>query len=293
MKQIFAATFSKIFAGILLLGFFTGCSVLDPAEDIPSYLHIDKITLSVASSAQGTSRADITDAWVFMDGQLLGGFELPCNIPILAEGTHSFIIRGGVKMNGISTTRAIYPSWKGWEGSLSLVRGQKTFVSPTISYFPGTDFTNTWMLNFDQSGTSLSPEPTSSASMQLDSTFNLLENKCIYIHTNNSDSSNFIAASSSNYLMPATTDTWVEFDYWSDCAFTVGLKDGAYHCAWLEVEPDYQWKKIYVRLTDALSKVTGEHANPASTPYNVYFAFLNPTTQAESHLYIDNIKLLK
>ena len=115
MKQFVAAYLQKILFGSFLLGCFSGCSVFDPAEEIPSYLHIDAMTLT-ATGNQGSSTSDITDAWVFMDGQLLGGFELPCTIPILAEGAHNFIIRGGVKMNGLSSTRAIYPAWKGWEG---------------------------------------------------------------------------------------------------------------------------------------------------------------------------------
>ena len=296
MKQIFAATFPRVFAGILCLGFFSGCTVFDPAEEIPSYLHIDQITLN-AASGQGTSRADISDAWVFMDGQLLGGFELPCNIPILAEGTHSFIIRGGVKMNGLSSTRAIYPSWKGWEGSLNLVRGQKTAVNPTVNYFPGTDFTNTWMLDFDGPGTSLVPEAVS-ANIVVDSLFNLYENNCGYVHLNNSDSSLFVAASASpGYLMPATVDTWLEFDYWSDCPITVGVENSAipsYKVPWLEVVPKYAWTKIYVRLTDALTRARDDQfGDPATNPYNIYFAFQNPPSQSESHLYIDNIKLLK
>lgn len=101
-----------------LLGFFTTCSIVDPAEDIPSYIHIDNITLSAIGN-QGSSSAAITEAWIFMDGELVGGFELPCTVPILAAGNHSFIIKGGVKMNGLTSTRAIYPSWKGWEGTLN------------------------------------------------------------------------------------------------------------------------------------------------------------------------------
>jgi hypothetical protein len=297
MKQIFAASIPKL-VGVILIGFYSGCSVLDPAEDIPSYLHIDSITLSVQSD-EGSSSAKISDAWVFMDGKLLGGFELPCNIPILAEGTHSFLIRGGVKMNGLSSTRAIYPGWKGWEGSVNLVRGQKTAVAPVVTYFPAIDFLGTWMLDFDQQGTSLIPEPTTSAVVKVDSLYNVYENNCGYIHLNNNDTSFFWGTSPPNgYLMPATTDTWVEFDYWSDCPFSVGIAKNAdinYKVEALTVLPRYTWTKIYIRLTDALSAAlaAGSGYNPASTPYRIYIGFNNPSSQSESHLYIDNIKLLK
>lgn len=297
MKRTFTATVAKLFACGILFGFFAGCKVIDPAEDIPSYLRINSMTLNVASSAQGSSTATITDAWIFMDGDLIGAFELPCNVPILAEGTHQFIIRGGVKMNGLVSTRAIYPAWKAWEGSITLTRGESTVASPVVTYFPGIDFLSTWMLDFDAQGTSLTPEPTSSATIVIDSLYNLYQNKCGYIHLNNSDTTFFVGASSVGYVMPPTRDTWVEFDYWSDAPFTVGIKESitGYSKPWLEVQPKYQWTKIYVRLTDALSEaatVNSAHS-PMTTPYKIYFAMSNPTSQAESHLYIDNIKLLK
>jgi hypothetical protein len=298
MKRTFTASISKLFAGGILFGFFAGCSALDPAEDIPSYLHIDAMTLNITNSAQGSSSAKITDAWIFMDGDLLGAFELPCNVPILAEGTHHFIIRGGVKMNGLISTRAIYPSWKGWEGSVNLVRGQSTVASPVVTYFPGIDFLSTWMLDFDLQGTSLIPEATSSGVIVKDTIPYAYEGPHSgYVHLNNVDTTFFVGASSVGYLMPPTVDTWVEFDYWSDAPFTVGIKETVtgYSKPWLEVQPNYQWTKIYVRLTDALAEaatVNSAHS-PASTPYKIYFAMINPTSQAESHLYIDNIKLLK
>jgi hypothetical protein len=296
MKRTFTASISKLVACGILSGFFAGCKIIDPAEDVPSYLHIDAISLSVSSSAQGSSTAKVTDAWIFMDGDLLGAFELPCDVPILAEGTHQFIIRGGVKMNGLTSTRAIYPAWKGWEGPITLTRGQSTTTSPVITYFPGIDFGNTWLLNFDAQGTSLVPDPTSSGTIVVDSLYNLYENNCGYIHLD-SDTTFFIGASSVGYLMPPINDTWVEFDYWSNTPFTVGIKETVtgYSKPWLEVQPNYQWTKIYVRLTDALSEaatVNSAHS-PASTPYKIYFAMIHPSSQAESNLYIDNIKLLK
>ncbi|CAN5902673.1 hypothetical protein BH11BAC7_BH11BAC7_12880 [soil metagenome] len=300
MKQLYAATLFNLLACTILIGSFAGCSVLDPAEDIPSYIHIDKITLNALAN-QGTSRATITEAWIFMDGKLLGGFELPCTVPILADGTHSFTIRGGVRMNGLSSTRAIYPSWKAWESSVTLMRGQKTIVAPVVTYFPDWDFSNTtWLLDFDGSGTSFISDPTSQAIIIRDSIPWAYEGPySAKIHLNNTDTTVFIGVSASQYYMPTTKDTWLEFDYKSDCEFTVGIEDPAtppnnrYRVPWLLVQPNGNWKKIYVRLTDALAEASQLNANPSFTPYKIYFAMVNPSTQAESTLYIDNIKLLK
>lgn len=289
MKHFFAAYFRISFVLGIFLIFQWSCSVIDPAEEIPSYLHIDSLSLT-AVGGQGTSTSSITDAWVYMDGALLGGFELPCNIPILAEGAHNFLICGGVKMNGLSSTRAIYPFWKGWEGSITLSRREKTTINPVITYFSTVDFINNWMENFESAGISLVPE-TNSATLRKDSMPYAFEDlHSGYVHLNNTDSSLFIAASSTGYSMPPSNDTWIEFNYWCDGPFTVGIENANnpnIKFAWLEVEPSWAWKKIYIRLTDVLASST------LNVNYKIYFAMQNPSSQSESHLYLDNIKLLK
>lgn len=295
MKHFFAANFLKLLLPGILIGLFSGCSVINPAEEVPSYLHIDAISLNAVGN-QGSSTSKITDAWIFMDGNLLGGFELPCNVPILAEGNHQFVIKGGVKMNGVSTTRAIYPSWKGWEGTVSLSRGQKTTINPVVTYFSGIDFSGNWMLNFDQSGNSLIPEANSSGTIIVSDSASGYEGKSGYIHLNNNDTTFFVGSSSTGYIMPPTVDTWLEFDFKSDAVFTVGIEEtvNTFHrIAWLQVQPNSSWTKIYIRLTDALTQAATESPSPASVPYKIYFAFANPSSQSESYLYLDNIKLLK
>lgn len=290
MKHFFAAFFRNYLALGILFFFLSGCSVLDPAEQIPSYLHIDSISLSAIGN-QGSSTSNITDAWVYMDGNLLGGFQMPCNIPILAEGSHNFLILGGVTMNGLSSTRAIYPAWKGWQGAITLTRGQKVTVSPVVTYYSTIDFANTWMLNFDLQGTSIVPEATSAATIINDTIPYSFEGPHSgYVHLNDSDTTYFVGASSVGYNMPPSHDTWVEFDYWCDAPFTVGIEqesNPSYKVAWLTVEANNKWNKIYVRLTDALA------ASTQNVNYKIYFAMQNPVTQSESHLYLDNIKLLK
>jgi len=51
--------------------------LINPAEPIPSYIHIDKIDLTTDYSSQGTSSNKITDAWIYVDNELIGAFEMP------------------------------------------------------------------------------------------------------------------------------------------------------------------------------------------------------------------------
>ena len=68
---------------------FSGCEIINPKEDTPSYLKINSIPLNTRKSASetyGSNSNNIVDAWVFANGKLIGSFELPATIPILAEG---------------------------------------------------------------------------------------------------------------------------------------------------------------------------------------------------------------
>ena len=87
------------------------CSKDKFLAEIPSYLNIESINLET-ESYEGSDSHNITDVWVTMDGNFLGAFELPSLIPILSDGEHEFRISPGIKVNGISATRIIYPFYE-------------------------------------------------------------------------------------------------------------------------------------------------------------------------------------
>ncbi len=288
MKHYLPASLRLLFIGGILMSFFAGCSVLDPAEQIPSYLHIDGLKLNSVGQIQGSSSATITDAWVYMDGTFLGAFQLPCTIPILNEGTHDFIIKGGVLMNGLVSTRAIYPYWKGWEGNVTLTRGKvKSIGTQPLYYFSGTDFV--WSENFDAQGCSLVNTQGTVARLVQDSV-GAFETRSGHIFMNQ-DTSIALFASSQPYSIPPQTDVYVEFDYRCDVAFSVGIigvSDGASH-PWLTIDPSPTWKKIYIRLTDVLA----DQINSSTDQYYIYFASKLDMNASQANIYLDNIKLLK
>src|SRR5688500_13907587 len=110
-----------LFISALLL--ISGCKKTVNPEEIPSYLYIDKINLQTLAG-EGTSKQDITDAWVYVQGQAIGVFELPARIPVLAEGNPEVWVYAGIKKDGISSTRVKYPFFKPFiTSSVNLVRG--------------------------------------------------------------------------------------------------------------------------------------------------------------------------
>jgi hypothetical protein len=286
--------FTSAFICLLFLAvapFFSGCKLFDKTEEIPSYLRVSNVSLTTFSG-QGTSSHAISDVWVFMDGELVGAFEVPCTIPILAEGSHSFVIRAGVKMNGTTTTRAIYPTYKGWEGSISLVRGQAVSISPNFQYFPATDFV--WLEDFDQPGTSYTD---SGAVVQ--NVFHLISDstdptlvfeggRSGYTKLDNDSFDMFIRSQFFTGLYPASSFVYLELNYRCNQPFTVGImtKQFEYRSVGV-VNANENWSKIYINLTDALNQA------PSSTGYSFFITMRKPDSMAESFLYIDNIKVVR
>ena len=125
MKIVFVAGIS------MFMVWFCGCNMVNPAEKIPTYITIDTTTvLSTASATHGSVSHKITDVWVYYNFELLGAFELPARVPVMAEGKGQLQLVAGIWDNGLSGTRARYPFYNVDTYSFTAAPGQ------TINYFP-------------------------------------------------------------------------------------------------------------------------------------------------------------
>src|SRR5689334_23258519 len=99
-------------AALLLMAY---CNLINPDEPVPVVVACDTIGFHVTNASQGTNSSSITDMWLFVDGNLLGAFELPAHIPVLAEGSHTLTIRPGILINGIKGSRGPYPFYTSYD----------------------------------------------------------------------------------------------------------------------------------------------------------------------------------
>ncbi|MDD5571886.1 MAG: hypothetical protein PHD97_12120, partial [Bacteroidales bacterium] len=120
---------------------FSSCKVIDPAEAIPSYIRIGKIDLNTNYSTQGDSSNGIVDAWVYVDDQAIGAFELPVSIPVLNEGKRNVKISPGIKLNGMSGYRSIYPFYDSYViSNFELIKDSVRSIYPSVQYNANTKF---------------------------------------------------------------------------------------------------------------------------------------------------------
>lgn len=116
----------------------SGCSKFKGGQSVPSYIQVDTIGLTYSSSSEVQCKsAKIIDAWVYVDDNLIGAFELPATFPVLSRGKHKITVRPGVLLNGLNTTREKYPFYTFFEQEFLLTEDSITKISNiNVEYRP-------------------------------------------------------------------------------------------------------------------------------------------------------------
>jgi len=288
---------------ILLTGLLGSCNLYNPAEPVPSYVHIQKIDLSTDTALEGSNSSKITDAWVYIDGHLLGAYELPVTFPVLEEGTHEIMIKAGIKVNGISATRAPYPFYDYFKQSVSLTRGAVTTMSPLVHYVSGLEWGNDvkiWKEDFESNSgitldTSASGTDTNmfhrliTAGTTDPEVFEGKGSGVVYLDHKNT----FFEYWSSKppFVLPrGDAPVFLELNYRCNFDFVVGLyahsSAGTVKTRVLNVHPSEAWNKIYIYLSPTIAATAG------AGDYNIFFGMLNNSGSDGLYLNIDNIKLI-
>lgn len=281
----------KNLPGIILLSLLFLASACEKQKaDIPAYISIKNFDFNVESE-QGSRSQFITDAWVYVDDQTMGGFQIPARFPVLNEGRKVIKIRPGILLNGIENERAAYPYYEWFIDTIDLVRGAVTEVKPVFTYVAGTpmslieDFENPAALKFSRTS-------------RADTIWNLVSGPEAYEGTYsakisiNPTNELFEVKSFNTFSMPTGKSVFLELDCKTNHAFSVGIfanyGSSSQQVTSLVVYPasggDKHWKKLYVNLTQVIRTYFD------ATDFNVFLGALNSGT--EGVIYLDNIKLV-
>ncbi len=268
---------------------FWGCNKEEP---IPSYVHIDKITLSTIYSNEGSASNKILDAWVYIDDQFVGAFELPCTFPVLTVGTHTISVLSGIKENGITETRIPYPFYEKYVASIVLVAGEKTQVNPTTKYAALADFS--WIEDFEGASPGICnnlgvPDTNMKVVNTPGLVFELTGSGEVLL---TGSATSYFGMSCNKYALPKVgAPVFIELNYNCNTDFNVGII--GYSGSNIEVQsisltlrPTTGWNKVYINLTN---EVTG--AVSAST-FAIFFSLLKDPDLTASYVYLDNVKLV-
>lgn len=274
---------------LLFVGFvFSTCSKEKYEATIPTYVTINDITLTTNTSTQGAATENITDAWVFVNDNLMGVYELPATFPILREGKVTVKVFAGIKDNGVSTFRKRYLMFDPHEEDVNLIPGESITLNPVVTYNSGVQFK--WMEDFENASLSFLYHPASDT--------------VVFKQNNNVSTGsfagevfldagmNFFEATSIAYndIPRSLSPVYLEMDFKTNEPLLIGVYHDNEQYGVVTLNTTDEWKKIYVNLTDVIS------AKQSATAVKVFFGIqstaCNPFLTSNPNIFIDNIKLL-
>ena len=246
---------------------------------IPTYLKIDDIAL-----IENNTNSNITDAWVYVNDQLQGVYELPAKFPVLEEEIKSLRVKAGIKVNGIASSRLAYPFYTSYYEDITFAQNETKTITPVVSYL---DSINFFLEDFEGTGVNIEISAIS------DTTLLML------VDGDNNYGGGFL--SDSLFTFEITTDelkdlpqsgapVFLELDYKSNTEFLVGVyvnyPQSVIQKDLLWINPKQDWNKIYINLTSTISE--GINA----TSFKVFIGMKRDFLLEKNELYFDNLKVV-
>jgi len=294
---------------------FASCRKFEGSQTIPAYIHIESIVVDSLTDyfTYGATTSKITDAWVYVDDDPIGCFELPATFPVLKHGPHKVTVYGGIMSNGIAAARAPYPFYKPQiYASLNLVEDSIINLQPVLNYYPiGGGVEKGWMEDFETANTLLPVAGSDTSIIRI--------NGSEAWHSSNSfysgkivlppDSLDFTVATADEYSFHTGYLQYcmVEMDYNCNDAFFVGVM---YYKNYqlvkhplLRIQPTdtvndmpQRWNKIYVNIGPIMNE------NVTASYFKIYFTsdlsvapvYGEPDyvqANKQRYYYFDNLKL--
>lgn len=242
---------------IAIIVLLTGCVKNNPD---PTWLKVNSWTLEDnidPISDPGELTQNFTDAWVYIDNEFIGVFEVPFKIPVLYKGMRNIKIYPTVRNNGISATKKIYPFCEVFEVDVDMIQNDTLELSPITRYYNETNF---WIEDFE-GGNKLTDSPTSAATLTKDN--NPAISQWGYYGEIQLDPTNFewVSTSESMNLPQQGAEVYLEVDYYNTEDLVTGVL--AINLTDVKQNPNVQineqdpgsvqWKKIYIDLKDVVS----------------------------------------
>ena len=252
--------------------------------DVPSYIHIEPFTLNTNYLDEGSESHNITDAWVYVDDNLVGVYELPATFPVLKEGDVELKIYAGIKQNGITNNRIKYPFYNPHTEQVTLVKEEILDITPSTSYHVNTTFA--WLEDFENASLSFTHHTNSDTAIKKTTTEVFEGSASGYVFLESSMDFFECISPELSSLPRQGQQVYMEIDAKTNHSVLIGLygdddKIGIYY-----INKGDNWKKIYFDLTESV------RSNTVASKFKVFMGFQKSDDIPNPEVYFDNIKLL-
>jgi hypothetical protein len=274
---------------VMLLALVLGLSGCEVAGPVPAYVRIEKFDLTT-SAGQGTASERITEGWFYADGEFLGAYSLPADVPVIAEGNTEIIVFPGIKVNGIISSPDIYTLYDRYDINLDLKPTQIETISPETKYIDKSRFA--FIEDFETSNAfidDLDGNPETFVGLTDSVVFEGSRSAVIRLDAENP----YIEVASLPVVEGIPTNNspaFLEFNYKNNVEFGVGLvgvdpTNPGGKVIILGLRAKDEWNKMYLELTPSLfaSKL------PA---YQILLSAFHDSANEVSEIYLDNFKIV-
>lgn len=261
-------------------------------NEVPSYIKINPWVLEDNPNSTynaGVLTQKFSNAWVYVDNQLLGVFELPCTVPVLKTGSSEIRVYPTILNNGISATKKIYPFVEYHTSYVTLVSNEITEINPVTRYKTNAQF---WIEDFENATYKLNEGNPSPASLIVESNENN-SNRYGRVFLNASQNA-WYAYTTEELAFATGADVYLEIDYYNTNDIVTGLlanKSNGTNENHINIQMNQQtdadvvWKKIYIDLKELVNLSGG-------IGFLQTFQAVLDDGDTEGLIYIDNIKVV-
>jgi hypothetical protein len=281
--------FLRLLVSALLVLPAAGCSVIDPAERTPTYVHIDSIAF-VNSPVIGSASQKIGHAYLYYNNQSLGAYDLPCTVPVLTEeGGGTLQVLPGVDLNGLGGYTVPYPFFQADTLRIGHAPGGVLPVAPKTYYNSVARLI--WSDAFDGNTqfryyTGENPEDSLRITSQPGEVFEGSGSGHLRLAPGASTSESATPYTVSIPLVP-TSDSYIEINYRGTATLAVGIVTAsAAKPEYFLFRPRAGWNKVYIQTRTFVAQHSGGN-------YNILLAARQPEgSTAGGDVYVDNLKVI-
>ncbi len=263
--------------------------MINSEEDIPAYIYIDSISVQTDYTTQGSNSKNTPDAWVFVNDQFVGGYELPKLFPVFKQKeTDNIKVKAGIKNSGAAALRVDYPFYKYYEADVELSKNRIDTIRPTVQYF--NDLTFALIEDFEQLTSTFETTNESvplEITQQPEEVFEGMGSAKISLP---SQEAFFYSISDAFTLPKLGIPVYLELDYKSDVFIEIrlitNLPGDVDESSIIVLYPKADYNKIYIDLEPNISQFS------TAVSHRIAILSYTGTDLTSGTTYLDNIKLI-
>jgi hypothetical protein len=276
-----------------ILSVFTSCDLFDREEYIPAYINVESVSVSVGPE-DGSAAHNISDAWVYVNTDLIGIFEIPFTIPVLESGEHTVTIYPGIKNNGVDAKRVVYHFLYDYSIDTVLVEEEMLRLNPVFAYKPDVVKLNE---DFEGIGTIFETSDASDTIIMMVDGDKAFEGRSMAFYLDD-ERRNFECKSTDMYEIPRNSPVYLEIQHKNTDPFVFGLfikefsgvdfYEKRIPVFTFNPTPDGEFRKTHIELNYHLDQSVD------FSDYRLFFTCIRTDNSEGSvtEVIIDNIKLL-